>query len=425
MEVTSIPTVFDQIIIPLIIAIIAAFCGALFERFLSRKKKELGEGANIEIQDTHKGIIGELRQGDRSRVVIVNNPTYALGAMQRTKPVAILKRDSKTESILRPSERRKEIGGIKFTYIRDLTDKVLEPITWLPEPFDQALRASIAYYTSNTPIDSGKYSKDMLAFLQEMKEIHENDRLAHLIIPRIMLVDETNISSVYKWTLLKEYYNGVKENGGELGNMIFIGSKDPNIYVDKLLFDYHETRKLGHIIMEARGSNINNAAKVAIRVINENLPYWFITRTDFCLHSFEEISHAAKIWVEMTKAKDKELSDYQETQKKTRGFIDFLMKQSSIKIEGSYTEKAERIEIYERILGDLDKYGFAVLFGEDKSISDTLFLASVFRYHNPRWDYAADLDEVVEDGSSLRVVVIFGSEDISSIYQRFEEKYLS
>jgi len=412
-----IPTI-EEIVFNVILVIFSAFIGVVFQRWHSKKGQALSENADMQIEVTHKETIGELRQGDRSKVIIINQPTFAIRELS-DKPITILKRESKTRSVLRPATRKEEISGVKFTYIRDLADKALETINWLDKDFDQALRAAIAYYTSGSNFDETKYPPKIVQYFKEMKDIHENDRLTHLIIPRIMIINEFDIPPHNKWTLLEDYYKGVQQVVH--GSMLFVAEKDPQAYVDKLVKDYVQTRRLNHIIIEARGENINNASKTIGLFISDNRYGWFITRTDFCLHSFqgEDGQVRTKIWVEMTLAPENEKTDFFRKQAETRDFISYLESHAQIIIDYDYHMKHERISLYEKMRTNMESFGFTVLIGIGKYIHQTLFLASVFRSYHPQFDYVADLDSLEHEID--RIAILFSSEEISSLFRKFME----
>lgn len=347
--------------------------------------------------------------------MIINQPTYAIRELP-TKPITILKRERKTKSVLRPRERKEEISGVKFTYIRDLMDNALEGITWLEKDFDRALRVAIAYYASEASFDKTKYPSEVAQYFEELGNVHENDRLTHLILPRIMIIDEFDMSSLHKWVLLEDYYKGVQKEIH--GNMLFVAEKDPQVYVDRLIRDYVKQRNLNHIIVEARGSNINNAGKVACRFISDNEYGWFVTRTDFCMHLFIE-EFAPKIWVEMTLAPKEDRQSFIEKQEETRKFINHLINRSEIRIDKEYHEKQERITLYKEMTNKIQSSGFTVLVGLDNHVYATLRLASIFRSYNPQYDYVADLDCLE---GNIRIVIVFSYQEIRSLYQAFLEK---
>ena len=247
-----------------------------------------------------------------------------------------------------------------------------------------------------------------------MKDMQENHRLTHLLIPRIMITNAISISDTQKSALLMDYYSGIKNTIQEpYGNMIFIGEKDEQVYVDALRKDYVETRGLNHIILEARGKNINKAAEVVKLFITQNKPNWFLTRTDFCLHTFEENS-VPKIWLEISYVESDLLQKYLKQEEQTTKFLNGLMKLSKHSICSQLRERDERVTLYSAMTDDISKGGFALLIAQNDYISEAVRLSSVFRNFNPEYDYGCDL---IFNGS-MSIVIIFSNKEIRSLYDQ-------
>jgi len=113
------PSLFDQYVFPILLPVLGAIVGVLIDRYLKQKQEKLKKDADNDIYRTYQGISGGLRQGDKSQAFVINNPTFNINELtgQAQQVISIYKRDNKTKSILRVSERKNEIGQVKFTYI--------------------------------------------------------------------------------------------------------------------------------------------------------------------------------------------------------------------------------------------------------------------------------------------------------------------
>jgi DNA-binding protein len=397
------------------LVILTALFTFAIQSYWHRKKEHLRKEAAEKIPQDIKQQIGEIR-GKQPVVVQIEHPTVYIGPEIKTS-ISIIKKEKRIESLL-PSKRKLELGEVEFSILRDAVGREFKEIDWLENNFKRALSSTLAFLGSGVKIDYKELLPGIKDYAKDIQILFDKNRLNHLIIPEIRRIHQMEIDKEEKWSAFKQYFDEVKK--GLQGNMLWIGKKETNVYVEALEKEYVDVRKSPLVVIEAKGFDIHRAIVTIKEFMKRNLG-WAIKRVDFSMYEYEseKTRRRAILWIEIINMGKEDAYNLNEIR---RNFLKEILSVNKtitlLKDECHHPEKRHKIcQIAGKALEDT---GWVILTGSDEPVEgrpyldDIISMAAIFRYHNWEYDYLVLLD--FEDERSV-LYFIFSKE---SIVERFE-----
>lgn len=405
-------------------AVISFFIG----KYFYDKQQEWNEDATRTIPIQINQEIGEIR-GNIPIIGYVNNinqTTYLTQEIIKKTPTVIKKdgglfKKGVTNPI--PSKRKSEINEIKFSVLRREIGKNLGQYAWLDDDFKNALISVESFYSSDAKLDNTDKSRSELMYIKKMIDLHGQNRLVHLIIPRIRYIDSLETEDKEKWNLLESYYNSLNSEG----ILIYPSNTDIGKTADFMTFDKVE-QNVKDLIIEARGQYYPKKAVDIANLFLKNNFLWDVRRIDFSTQKFENKNDddrliiKSKLWIELYDWKYYGMNQYDiKLNKKTKvDYLNYLDKALINVSKPDYLSKSEYmqklIEMYHEIEQKLEYENFAILKGVGENIGHCLRIATSFKYKHPNLDYISFIDQ--EDNSAI--YFIFSNENIDNHYQKFK-----
>ncbi len=404
--------------------IITTIFGFLIGKYFFEKQKEWDETATKRIPKEINQEIGEIR-GKIPIIGYINNIHQTIILPQKTlqKTPTIIRKEG---GLLKkgvispiPSKRETEINEIKFSVIRREIGKDLSKYTWLNSDFRHALIAVESFLSSDAKIDYADKSQSESTHIQKMIDLHKQNRLVHLLVPRIRYIDSLELDIDKKWNLVESYYNSLTPEG----ILVF-----PSEFEIQKTVDYMRKEKVPHgvkdLILEARGRRFSkNAIDIANLFLEQNSD-WDVRRIDFSTHKFEDVTEEerskikGKLWIELFNWKAHGLKRYDiELNKKAQSaFIDSLNKAIidiyQPKNLPPFEFRQNLFDTYNEIEQKLVLGNFAILKGVGENIGHCLRIATSFRYEHPNLDNICFIDKKDES----IVYFIFSKENIENSF---------
>lgn len=404
--------------------ILTTIIGFLIGKHFFEKQKEWDETATKRIPKEINQEIGEIR-GQIPIIGYINNIHQTIILPQKTlqKTPTIIRKEG---GLLKkgvispiPSKRETEINEIKFSVIRREIGKDLSKYTWLDPDFKNALIAVESFLSSDAKIDYDGKSQSESIHIQKMIDLHKQNRLVHLLVPRIRYIDSLEMEINNKWNLVESYYNSLSPEG----ILVF-----PAEFEIQKTVDYMKLEKVQHgakdLIIEARGRHFSKNAVDIVNSFLEQNPDWDVRRIDFSTHKFEYVTEEersrikGKLWIELYNWKVLGLKKYDiELNKKAQSAYINSLNNAIINVYQPEnlppSEFRQRLfDTYDEIEQKLGLENFAILKGIGENIGHCLRIATSFRYEHPNLDNICFIDKKKES----MVYFIFSKENIENSF---------
>lgn len=406
--------------------ILTAIISFLIAKYFFEKQKEWDETATKRIPKEINRQIGEIR-GEIPIIGYINNIHQTIILPQKTiqkTPIIIRKEGGLLKKGVVspiPSKRETEINEIKFSVIRREIGKDLSKYTWLNPDFRNALIVVESFLSSDAKIDYGDKSASERIYIEKMIDMHKQNRLVHLLIPRIRYIDSLELDIDKKWNLVESYYNSLSPQG----ILVFPAEFQIQTTVDHMKLEKVQSG-VKDLIIEARGKHFTkNAVDIANSFLEQNSD-WDVRRIDFSTHKFDLTEEdrsriTSKLWIELYNWKEHGLNkkDIELNKNAQSAYIKSLnnaiidVYQPKNLLPSDYRQRL--FDIYNEIDQKIGLENFAILKGKGENIGHCLRIATSFKYEHPNFDNISFIDQ---NNESI-LYLIFSKENIENHYQKF------